>query len=187
MRIFAFAASTRAGSFNQSLLAAATALVPDDVELDIEPDFRNLILAPYDDAKSDAGQLPDGAQAILERVQAADAIIISSPEYNWSMPGTLKNTIDWLSRMQMQVFKDKAILLLCASPSVRGGVVGLTQLRVPLEVLGAWVYPQLIAVGDAHTCLRHGHTEIENEKTQAFLEQCVTDFISKANALSKAT
>lgn len=175
-RLFAFAASAREGSYNQQLLRAALSHIGEEASVDMENDYTQLTLPNYEDQDA----IPEAAHAITQRFAEADALMIAAPEYNWSMPGSLKNTIDWVSRVNIRAFADKPVLLLCASPSVRGGAVGLTQLRVPLEVLGAWVYPQLITIGTAHDAFaEEGHLLLE--KDAAFLQAAVTDFVAKAN------
>ncbi|MEJ0010308.1 MAG: NAD(P)H-dependent oxidoreductase [Alphaproteobacteria bacterium] len=75
--------------------------------------------------------------------------MLATPEYNWSVPGGLKNLIDWLSVDLRTPLTDRTALLMCASPSARGGVTGLQHLRTSLEMLDVWIYPQIVAIGRA--------------------------------------
>ena len=93
---------------------------------------------------------PKGAGEFRKRILENDAFIISSPEYNGSMPGLLKNTIDWVSRFRPQPFNEKHALLMSASPSMAGGNRGLWSLRIPLESLGANVFPSMFSLASAH-------------------------------------
>jgi chromate reductase, NAD(P)H dehydrogenase (quinone) len=93
---------------------------------------------------------PEGAEEFCKRVLANDAFIISSPEYNASMPGFLKNMIDWVSRFRPQPFHQHHALLMSASPSMAGGNRGLWSLRIPLEHLGTRVYPDMFSLASAH-------------------------------------
>src|SRR4029079_17470809 len=93
---------------------------------------------------------PDGANTLHQRLQASDAFIISSPEYNGSMPGLLKNTIDWVSRFRPQPFNQLHALLMSASPSMAGGNRGLWSLRIPLEHLGSRIFPDMFSLAMAH-------------------------------------
>ncbi|MBK0402693.1 NAD(P)H-dependent oxidoreductase [Adhaeribacter sp. BT258] len=93
---------------------------------------------------------PKGAEEFRRRILANDAFIISSPEYNGSMPGFLKNMIDWVSRFRPQPFHQHHALLMSASPSMAGGNRGLWSLRVPLEHLGTRVYPDMFSLASAH-------------------------------------
>ncbi|MBK8471888.1 MAG: NAD(P)H-dependent oxidoreductase [Sphingobacteriales bacterium] len=93
---------------------------------------------------------PDGAKEFRKRILANDAFIICSPEYNGSMPGLLKNTIDWVSRFRPQPFNEHHALLMSASPSMAGGNKALWSLRMPLEHLGTRVYPNMFSLAMAH-------------------------------------
>jgi chromate reductase len=93
---------------------------------------------------------PKGAEEFRNRLLANDAFIIASPEYNGSMPGLIKNSIDWVSRFRPQPFNEKHALLMSASPSMAGGNKALWQLRMPLEHLGSNVYPNMFSLAMAH-------------------------------------
>lgn len=93
---------------------------------------------------------PTGALEFRKRILANDAFIISSPEYNGSMPGLLKNMIDWVSRFRPQPFNERHALLMSASPSMGGGNKALWSLRMPLEHLGTSVYPNMFSLAMAH-------------------------------------
>ncbi|MGH7636923.1 MAG: NADPH-dependent FMN reductase, partial [Gemmatimonadaceae bacterium] len=85
-----------------------------------------------------------------DALKAADAFIVASPEYNASMSGVMKNLIDWTSRIRPQPFNGKQGLLMSASPSMAGGNRGLWSLRIPLEHLGARVYPDMFSLAQSH-------------------------------------
>jgi chromate reductase len=104
----------------------------------------------YDrDDEIEKGVAP-GALRFSERLLASDAFLIASPEFNASMPGVLKNVIDWASRIRPQPFNGRQGILMSASPSMSGGNRGLWALRVPLEHLGARVYPDMFSLAQAH-------------------------------------
>src|SRR5439155_17973192 len=105
--------------------------------------MRDFDVPSYDGDAETRGGVPAGAQELNRRLTANDAFVIASPEYNASMPGLLKNAIDWTSRFSPQPFNEKHGLLLSASPSMVGGNRGLWGLRVPFEHLGARVYPDI--------------------------------------------
>ncbi len=94
--------------------------------------------------------VPDPANEFCQHVKKADAFVVASPEYNASIPGGLKNLIDWTSRLRPQPFNGKHCLLLSASPSMAGGNRGLWALRIPLEHLGTRVYPDMFSLAQAH-------------------------------------
>ncbi|MGW7436506.1 NADPH-dependent FMN reductase [Streptomyces sp. NPDC054849] len=155
MRALVLSGSSRTGSVNARLAALVAAQV---VRAGAEADAATLgdfPMPPYDgDAEAGEG-LPKGALDLCRRIEDAQALIIASPEYNASVPGVLKNAIDWVSRYRPQPFKDKQTLLVSASPSMVGGNRGLWALRVPLEHLGARVYPDMFSLANAH----HAFTE----------------------------
>ena len=96
------------------------------------------------------GTMPNGATEFRNRLLANDAFVISSPEYNASIPGHLKNAIDWVSRFRPQPFNERHALLMSASPSLAGGNRGLWALRIPFEHLGARVFPDMFSLAAAH-------------------------------------
>src|SRR5450755_391563 len=146
VRFLLFSASLRAGSPNSRLarLAAdAIAANGGEVNLAAMDDFD----APsYDPDVQQVEGFPAAAEELRDRVAASDAFVIASPEYNFSMPGSLKNSIDWVSRFSPQPFNERHGLLMSASPSMAGGNRGLWALRVPLEHLGARVYPDMFSL-----------------------------------------
>jgi NAD(P)H-dependent FMN reductase len=150
VRILVFSASLRADSLNSRLTALAARIIEaNGGEVD------RASMADFDTPSFDADLLakqgqPHGAKEFRRRLQRADAFVISSPEYNYSMPGGLKNTIDWVSRVDPQPFNARHGLLLSASPSLVGGNRGLWALRIPLETLGAHIYPHMFSLAQAH-------------------------------------
>src|SRR3989449_9442233 len=106
MKILAFAGALRAGSHNRKLLGVALEALRGQADIE-RLDRREVPMPPYDgDIEANEG-LPEGARAFKLRIAAADALLIASPEYNWSIPGTLKNVIDWASRPPNNPFKDR--------------------------------------------------------------------------------
>jgi NAD(P)H-dependent FMN reductase len=153
VRVLVFAASLRADSINARLAAlAAAAIEALGASADLAS-MREFDAPSYDGDVESADGLPAGAQALRSRLEAADAFVIVSPEYNASMPGVLKNAIDWVSRFRPQPFNQRHGLLMSASPSMVGGNRGLWALRVPLEHLGARIYPDMFSLAQAHQAL----------------------------------
>ncbi len=129
---------------------------------------------------ADAG-LPAGARAFAERLLAADGFIIASPEYNFSMPGGVKNLIDWASKHQPQPFSGKHGLLVSASPSLAGGTRGLWALRVPLEGLGARICPEMFSLAQADAAFTPGG-EIADAALSARLAGAVEGYLDLLGA-----
>ncbi|WP_323748974.1 NAD(P)H-dependent oxidoreductase [Streptomyces sp. PR69] len=150
LRVFVLSGSSRKGSFNGRLAMLTARLVTENGAAADLAWLRDFDMPSYDgDAETAQGQ-PPSSVALRDRLRAAQAIVFASPEYNASVPGVVKNAIDWLSRFRPQPFKDKHALLVSASPSMVGGNRGLWALRVPLEHLGARVYPDMFSLAKAH-------------------------------------
>jgi chromate reductase len=150
LRVLVFGAALRAESINARFAALVARLIGDTgatVDLAAMHEFD---MPLYDGDVEAAKGLPEGALAFRDRLEQCDAFVISSPEYNASVPGVLKNAIDWVSRVHPQPFKNKQALLVSASPSLVGGNRGLWALRVPLEHLGARVYPDMFSLASAY-------------------------------------
>ncbi|MFD9978481.1 NADPH-dependent FMN reductase [Streptomyces sp. NPDC059017] len=150
LRVFVLSGSSRTGSLNERLAKLVGRLVGRTGALVDLAGLREFAVPPYDGDAEEAKGPPQGSAALRERIEAAQALVIASPEYNASVPGTVKNAVDWVSRFRPQPFKDKQTLLVSASPSMVGGNRGLWALRVPLEHLGARVYPGMFSLAAAH-------------------------------------
>lgn len=135
----------------------------------------------YDHDLEASSGIPPGAEEFRRRLLHADAFIVASPEYNASMPGVLKNAVDWVSRFRPQPFHGKQALLMSASPSMAGGSRGLWALRVPLEHLGARVYPDMFSLAQAHEAFDESG-RIANLKRQAWFEKTLTEFMDVVEA-----
>jgi chromate reductase, NAD(P)H dehydrogenase (quinone) len=143
LRLLAFAASLRRESWNRKLLGLAVDLAREaGAEVDVA-EFREFDMPLYDADLLALSGVPAGAGELARRVGAADGLLLASPEYNYSLPGTLKNAIDWISRVRPVPLRGKSAFLLSASNGQIGGVRGLWQLRIPLEGLGMLVYPDM--------------------------------------------
>ena len=181
LRILVFSASMRAESLNSRLARLVVAAVERQGAWVDEGSMRDFDCPSYDGDLETADGLPPGAQALRERMEAADAFIIVSPEYNGSMPGVLKNAIDWVSRVRPQPFNGSHALLLSASPSMVGGNRSLWALRVPLEHLGVRVFPDMFSLAQAHTAFT-GDGLLADERRQARLDDTVAGFLDLVEA-----
>lgn len=186
MKLLAFAASLRAQSFNRKLIAIAADMArARGVEVDLV-DFHLFDMPLYDGDMEEKSGLPPGAVEMVKRIAACDALIISSPEYNFSVPGTLKNAIDWVSRAMPVPLEGKSALLLSASPSVVGGNRGLWQVRIPLECLMTIVYPDMFSLASAHEAF-DDQGKLKNPKNQQRLQTTVDGFLEMAERLAPAS
>ncbi len=150
VRVLIFAASLRQRSLNDRLATLAATVVREKGGVADRAAMSDFDCPSYDGDAEHGEGLPEGARRLRDRLVTADACIIASPEYNASMPGVLKNAIDWVSRHRPQPLNGRQVLLLSASPSMVGGNRGLWALRVPLEHLGARVYPDMFSLAQAH-------------------------------------
>jgi chromate reductase, NAD(P)H dehydrogenase (quinone) len=181
VRVLVFAASLRGGSLNDRLAELASAVAGEKGGVVDRASMADFDCPSYDQEAETGTGLPPGAQALRERLVAADAFMIASPEYNASMPGVLKNVIDWVSRARPQPFNGRQGLLLSASPSMVGGNRGLWALRVPLEHLGARIYPDMFSLAQAHQAFDAGG-RIANATLQQRFESTVECFLDLVEA-----
>jgi chromate reductase, NAD(P)H dehydrogenase (quinone) len=147
MRILAVSGSLRESSFNTSLLRAAVEGAPDGVEVELWEGLGELPL--YDeDLEHDP---PESVQRLREAWAAADAILFSTPEYNGSVPGGLKNAIDWASRPRLEaVLRNKPVAVVGASTGQFGALWAQQDLKRILGIAGARVVGTEIPVARAH-------------------------------------
>jgi NAD(P)H-dependent FMN reductase len=145
-----FSASLRDESLNTRLARLAAEVVERHGATADLASMREFDAPSYDGDVEASDGMPPGPRALRERLEAAHGFVLASPEYNASMPGVLKNAIDWVSRARPQPFNERHGLLLSASPSMVGGNRGLWSLRVPFEHLGARIYPDMFSLAQAH-------------------------------------
>jgi chromate reductase, NAD(P)H dehydrogenase (quinone) len=148
MRILGVSGSLRESSFNTSLLLAAVEAAPESVELEIWEGIGDLPL--YDqDLETDA--VPESVRRLREDWAAADAILFATPEYNGSVPGGLKNAIDWASRPRLEAaLRNKPVAVVGASQGQFGALWAQQDLKRILGVAGARVVATEIPVSRAH-------------------------------------
>ncbi len=148
MKILGISGSLRADSHNARLLRAAALELPPGAELDVYEDLGTI--APYSE-DVDAGWAPTPVVALRVAIANADALLIATPEYNSSVPGQLKNALDWASRpYSRSALRDKPVAVVGASTGIFGAVWAQAELRKVLESAGARVLPGELPVGQAH-------------------------------------
>jgi len=146
MRILGIAGSVRRGSHNRRLIRAAGDSLPSGVEL---VEWEGLAGLPIfdEDLESDP---PAPVQDFLDEIERADALLIATPEYNASVPGGLKNALDWASRpFETNVFRDKPVLVIGASTGLFGAVWAQADVRKALKFMKAHVLEEELPVGMA--------------------------------------
>ena len=184
LKLFAMAASLRKASFNRKLLAVAVGMArAAGAEVD-HADFHEFDMPLYDaDLQANSG-LPKGALELIRRTALADGLLIASPEYNYSLPGTLKNAIDWVSRSRPMPTRGKSALLMAASNGRYGGIRGLWQLRIPLEGVGIFVYPDMFALSDAGSAFAEDGS-LKDPVVAERLQKMMEGYLRAARALSQ--
>jgi chromate reductase len=178
--VLVLSASVREDSLNTRLARLAAAAIEDGGHVAELATMGEFPAGPYDGDLESEGRFPEGAEELRRRIEETDAFVIVSPEYNASMPGLLKNAIDWVSRFRPQPFHQRHGLLLSASPSRVGGNRGLWALRVPLEHLGARIYPDMFSLAQAHDAF--DGERLANEGLQKRLESTIAGFLALAEA-----
>jgi NAD(P)H-dependent FMN reductase len=160
--ILAFAGSTRAESYNKKLVAiAAEAARAAGANVTVI-DLRDLPMPLFDEDFETANGLPENAKKLKAMMRSSDGFLISSPEYNSSISGVLKNTIDWVSRPEtddeppLAAFRGKVAALFSASPGSLGGMRALVHVRAILGNIGVLVLPEQVAISVAHEAFDGG-------------------------------
>ena len=155
VQILAFAGSTRQQSFNRQLVHIAADGARDFGAQVTLADFRDFPLPLFDPDEESTHGMPDPARALKRLLMDNHGFLIASPEYNGSLTGLLKNTIDWMSRSEdgdvapLAAFRGKVVTLMSASPGALGGLRGLVHLRAILGGLGSLVLPDQVTVSNA--------------------------------------
>ena len=181
LRVLVWSGSLRADSLNTKLARlAASHAAKAGATVDYAT-MRDFDVPLYDGDLDVPNGIPAGALELNRRLAECDAFIVASPEYNASMPGVLKNLIDWASRMRPQPFHEKHGLLMSASPSMVGGNRGLWALRVPFEHLGARMYPDMFSLATAHKAFSDENRLADAGLQQRF-EKNLEAFLSLAEA-----
>ncbi len=180
LSVLVLSGSSRRDSLNGRLAALAARVASEagaHVDLATPHEFD---VPGYDgDDEADSG-IPSGAAEFRRRLLGTDAFLLVSPEYNGSMPGVVKNLIDWTSRFRPQPFDGRHALLMSASPSLAGGNRGLWALRVPLEHLGTHVFPDMFSLSKAHKALVDG--DIADPALRQRFDKTLQAFLSLAEA-----
>jgi chromate reductase len=158
MRVLGISGSVRRGSHNLALLRAAAAQLPPNAEFE---EWRGLAELPAYDEDLDTASAPMAVAALRQAITSADAVIIATPEYNSSIPGALKNALDWASRPWPEnSLRGKPVCVIGASTGLFGAVWAQAELRKVLATIGAKVIEQELPVGQAHLAFgEHGHLE----------------------------
>jgi chromate reductase len=155
MRVLAISGALRSGSYNTALLRALREEAPEGIEIALWDGLKSI--PPYD-ADDDVWPGPAEVEALRELVRESDAVFFSTPEFNSSVPGALKNALDWASRpIATNSFRNKPVAVISASVGAFGGVWAAAELRKVLSAMGARVTEAELSVGHAAEKFEDGH------------------------------
>ena len=178
-KILAFAGSLRKGSYNKALVRAAVEVAPENVTMEV---FDLEGIPPFN--QDNENNLPPKVREFKEKIRNADALLIATPEYNYSIPGVLKNAIDWASRP----YKDnslagKPVALMSASVGKLGGARAQYHLRQSFVFLNMYPVnqPEVMLSNAADNVDANGR--LTNEQTKILIKQLIEALVAWTNRL----
>ena len=172
MRVLAISGSLRAASNSTALLRALREEAPEGVEVIVWDGLKSI--PPYDN-DDDVEPAPVAVAAMRELVRDVDAVFFATPEYNSSVPGVLKNALDWASRpLATNSFRNKPVAVISSSAGAFGGVWAAGELRKVLGAMGARVTEAELAVGHAGEKLDDNLRLVDDEVRQGLRDALAT-------------
>ncbi len=183
MRVLGISGSLRRDSLNSALLRAAAERLPAGTELIEYERLREI--PPYDADVEEEGT-PAVVEELREAVRAADAVLIATPEYNHSLPGQLKNALDWISRPAGEsALSGKPAAAIGASTGMFGAVWAQAEARKVLSALGGRVIETELPISRAASQYEHGELELDPEQSEG-LTEILAELISEVEELAVA-
>jgi len=184
MRVLAISGSLRRDSHNTALLRALREEAPAGVEIELWDGLKEI---PPHDGDDDLVPGPAKVEAFRSLVREADAVFFATPEYNSSIPGALKNALDWASRpLATNAFRNKPVAVIGSSAGAFGGVWAAAELRKVLAAMGARVTEVELAVGHAHDKLDDAGELADDDIRNGLREALETLLAEAAPALAAA-
>jgi len=174
VKVLVICGSLRKGSYNAALTRALPDLAPPGMTFVSAPPHDALPM--YNSDNQEASGFPPAAEALAAAIRAADGVIVVSPEYNWTIPGSLKNAIDWVSRMKDQPFKEKPVAIQSCSMGPLGGSRMQYHMRMMFTYLNAFIFgtPEVI-VATAQSKFDKD-LKLTDETTRKFVQQQLAGF-----------
>ena len=183
MEVLGIVGSLRPESYNRRLMEAAAGLLPDGAELTTWDGLRDV--PPFDEQDREAGAAPAPVEDLRARIAAADAVLFATPEYNGSIPGTLKNALDWVSvPFEHNVLRNKPVAVIGTSTGMFGAVWAQADLRKVLGLIGARVLDRDTPVPLAEVAF--AGTALDPELAEP-VAAAVADLVALAQARSAAS
>lgn len=187
IKVLAFAGSTRKDSYNKKLVQEAAQIARSMGTSVKVIDLKDFSMPHYDEDLEKSDWMPVNAKNFRRLMIESDAIIISTPEYNGSIPGVLKNALDWASRSEdgqgsREAFKGKHFAIMGASPGGGGGIRGLIHLRSIISAIGGDVVPQQVTVSNVSGTFFDEEGHIKNANIQMELKEEIQQLIKNVQA-----
>jgi len=177
MRVLAISGSLRQASNSTALLRALREEAPFGVEVELWDGLREI--PPYD-ADDDLVPGPGPVEAFRQLVRDADAVFVATPEYNSSIPGALKNALDWASRpLATNAFRNKPVAVISSSAGAFGGVWAAAELRKVLAAMGA-------RVTDAELSVGHAHEKLDDDEVKQGLRDALDTLLAEVRVAAAA-
>ena len=175
LNVLSICGSLRKGSYNAMVQRALPELAPDGMKVTPAPSFAEIPLYNADIQNSTG--FPATVNALADAIRAADGVVIVTPEYNFTIPGGLKNALDWVSRLPNQPFAGKPVALQSASPGPVGGARVQYDLRKSMMFLDAFTLnkPEIF-IGNCASKFDEKTGELKDEVTRGLLKQQLASF-----------
>jgi len=175
LNVISICGSLRKGSYNRIVMNALQGYAPEGLRIAEAPSYAEFPLYNADIQNSTG--FPAPVQTLAEAIRAADGVIFVSPEYNYGIPGPLKNAIDWVSRLPNQPFADKPIALISASAGILGGGRMQYDLRRSMIFLDALTMnkPEIF-IGNVSQKIDDKTGQIKDEQAIGFIKQQLAAF-----------
>jgi chromate reductase, NAD(P)H dehydrogenase (quinone) len=175
LNVLVICGSLRKGSYNAALTRALPALAPLEMKLIAAPAFDTLPL--YNADIQEVSGFPGPAEALTAAIRAADGVLFVTPEYNWSMPGGLKNAIDWVSRMKDQPFQEKPVAIQSCSTGILGGARMQYHWRMSMTFVKAFIFgtPEVF-VSQAQNKFDKDTLELKDQATKDMVKMHLAAF-----------
>ncbi|MEX2105716.1 MAG: NADPH-dependent FMN reductase [Solirubrobacterales bacterium] len=183
MRVLGISGSLRRDSLNSALLRAAAERLPAGVEL---VEFERLREIPPYDADAELEAMPDAVRELREAIRGADAVLVATPEYNHSIPGVLKNALDWASRPAGEsALMGKPAAAIGASTGMFGAVWAQAEVRKVLGAMGGRVIESELPVPRAQEQYENGRLKLSPEQSRQ-LEELLAELVSEVEEPAQA-
>jgi chromate reductase len=180
-KILAFAGSLRKGSYNKALVRAAVEVAPANVEMEV---FDLEGIPPFN--QDNDHNPPPRVAEFKEKIRNADALLIATPEYNYSVPGVLKNAFDWASRpYEDDALRNKSVAIMSASTGRFGGA------RAQYILRQSFVFQNMRAVNQPEVMLSNAADNVDadgkltNEQTRMLIKQLIEALVEETNRLNR--